>query len=113
MSCVLNAARLFRFGPSVDQIKAVDAQYLLAIVVCTGPCDLILFALQVEKETLQVESGPWLQHCVLTLSPCLDLLVVARGQKAAFLSGQTYRCAIWYPNPAQCSVNGIKKARER
>ncbi|TWW71568.1 Rab3 GTPase-activating protein non-catalytic subunit [Takifugu flavidus] len=34
------------------------------------------------------QSGPWLQHCVLTLSPCLDLLVVARGQKAAFLSAK-------------------------
>lgn len=36
------------------------------------------------------QSGPWLQNCVVSLSPCLDLLVVAHGQKAAILSGQTY-----------------------
>lgn len=80
-------------------------------MACMGPCGLTLFALQVEETPGQ--SGPWLQHCVWTLSPCLDLLVVARGQKAAFLSGQTYGCAVWNPNPAHCSENGIKEARER
>uniref|UniRef100_A0A669DL58 RAB3 GTPase activating protein subunit 2 (non-catalytic) n=1 Tax=Oreochromis niloticus TaxID=8128 RepID=A0A669DL58_ORENI len=31
---------------------------------------------------------PWLQDCVVSLSPCADLLVVAREQKAAFLSAK-------------------------
>ncbi|XP_041927683.1 rab3 GTPase-activating protein non-catalytic subunit isoform X2 [Alosa sapidissima] len=31
---------------------------------------------------------PWLQDCVLSLSPCSDLLVVARETKAAFLSAR-------------------------
>lgn len=34
-------------------------------------------------------SGPWLHDCIVSLSPCSDLLVVAREQKAVFLSGQT------------------------
>lgn len=33
-------------------------------------------------------SEPWLHDCVISLSPCSDLLVVAREQKAIFLSGQ-------------------------
>ncbi|KAM4724270.1 rab3 GTPase-activating protein non-catalytic subunit isoform 2-T2 [Anableps anableps] len=33
-------------------------------------------------------SQPWLQDCVVSLSPCADLLVVAREQKAAFLSAK-------------------------
>lgn len=31
---------------------------------------------------------PWLQDCVLSLSPCSDLLVVARETKAVFLSAK-------------------------
>ncbi|XP_077477738.1 rab3 GTPase-activating protein non-catalytic subunit isoform X2 [Stigmatopora argus] len=33
-------------------------------------------------------SGPWLQDCALSLSPCSDLLVVAREKKAVFLSAK-------------------------
>uniref|UniRef100_A0A8C2JDL1 RAB3 GTPase activating protein subunit 2 (non-catalytic) n=1 Tax=Cyprinus carpio TaxID=7962 RepID=A0A8C2JDL1_CYPCA len=33
------------------------------------------------------QSAPWLQDCVLSLSPCSDLLVIAREHKATFLSG--------------------------
>ncbi|XP_077439917.1 rab3 GTPase-activating protein non-catalytic subunit [Vanacampus margaritifer] len=33
-------------------------------------------------------SGTWLQDCVLSLSPCSDLLVVAHEQKAVFLSAK-------------------------
>ncbi|KAK2825892.1 hypothetical protein Q5P01_020106 [Channa striata] len=42
---------------------------------------------QVEEET-SGPSGLWLQDCVVSLSPCSDLLVVAREQKAAFLSAK-------------------------
>uniref|UniRef100_A0A8C4NQ91 RAB3 GTPase activating protein subunit 2 (non-catalytic) n=1 Tax=Dicentrarchus labrax TaxID=13489 RepID=A0A8C4NQ91_DICLA len=34
------------------------------------------------------QSGPWLQDCVVAMSPCSDLLVVAREQKAVFLSAK-------------------------
>ncbi|XP_027856181.1 rab3 GTPase-activating protein non-catalytic subunit isoform X4 [Xiphophorus couchianus] len=34
------------------------------------------------------QNQPWLQDCVVSLSPCADLLVVAREQKAAFLSAK-------------------------
>uniref|UniRef100_A0A3B4GU89 RAB3 GTPase activating non-catalytic protein subunit 2 n=1 Tax=Pundamilia nyererei TaxID=303518 RepID=A0A3B4GU89_9CICH len=34
------------------------------------------------------QGEPWLQDCVVSLSPCADLLVVAREQKAAFLSAK-------------------------
>ncbi|XP_061699149.1 rab3 GTPase-activating protein non-catalytic subunit [Syngnathoides biaculeatus] len=33
-------------------------------------------------------SEPWLQDCIVSLSPCSDLLVVAREQKAVFLSAK-------------------------
>uniref|UniRef100_A0A671VNN8 RAB3 GTPase activating protein subunit 2 (non-catalytic) n=1 Tax=Sparus aurata TaxID=8175 RepID=A0A671VNN8_SPAAU len=36
-------------------------------------------------------SAPWLQDCVVSLSPCSDLLVLAHDQKAAFLSGQIFK----------------------
>lgn len=51
-----------------------------------------LYALQMEEETTG-QSGRWLQDCVVSLSPCSDLLVVAREQKAVFLSGQTFKHA--------------------
>ncbi|XP_054651379.1 rab3 GTPase-activating protein non-catalytic subunit isoform X2 [Dunckerocampus dactyliophorus] len=46
-----------------------------------------------EQEASSVEeatelSGPWLQDCVVSLSPCSDLLVVAHEQKAVFLSAK-------------------------
>ncbi|KAF0044808.1 hypothetical protein F2P81_003966 [Scophthalmus maximus] len=41
----------------------------------------------VEEETIG-QTGPWLQDCVVALSPCSDLLVVAREQKAVFLSAK-------------------------
>ncbi|XP_028250734.1 rab3 GTPase-activating protein non-catalytic subunit isoform X2 [Parambassis ranga] len=44
-------------------------------------------ATEVESETTG-QSGPWLQDCVVSLSPCSDLLVVAREHKAAFLSAK-------------------------
>uniref|UniRef100_A0A8C2XCZ3 RAB3 GTPase activating protein subunit 2 (non-catalytic) n=1 Tax=Cyclopterus lumpus TaxID=8103 RepID=A0A8C2XCZ3_CYCLU len=34
------------------------------------------------------QRAPWLQDCVVSLSPCSDLLVVAREQKAVFLSAK-------------------------
>uniref|UniRef100_A0A8C9ZK16 RAB3 GTPase activating protein subunit 2 (non-catalytic) n=1 Tax=Sander lucioperca TaxID=283035 RepID=A0A8C9ZK16_SANLU len=34
------------------------------------------------------QKEPWLQDCVVSLSPCSDLLVVARQQKAVFLSAK-------------------------
>uniref|UniRef100_A0A8C4HBC7 RAB3 GTPase activating protein subunit 2 (non-catalytic) n=1 Tax=Dicentrarchus labrax TaxID=13489 RepID=A0A8C4HBC7_DICLA len=44
-------------------------------------------ATTVEEETTG-QSGPWLQDCVVAMSPCSDLLVVAREQKAVFLSAK-------------------------
>lgn len=38
-----------------------------------------------------MQSAPWLQDCVVSLSPCSDLLVLAHDQKAAFLSGQIFK----------------------
>uniref|UniRef100_A0A8B9HL98 RAB3 GTPase activating protein subunit 2 (non-catalytic) n=1 Tax=Astyanax mexicanus TaxID=7994 RepID=A0A8B9HL98_ASTMX len=35
-----------------------------------------------------VQHGPWLQECVLSISPCSDLMVIAREHKAAFLSAK-------------------------
>lgn len=43
---------------------------------------------QAEEEEQPQQSAPWLQDCVLSLSPCSDLLVIAREQKAAFLSAK-------------------------
>uniref|UniRef100_A0A8C2J993 RAB3 GTPase activating protein subunit 2 (non-catalytic) n=1 Tax=Cyprinus carpio TaxID=7962 RepID=A0A8C2J993_CYPCA len=42
---------------------------------------------QAEEEEEQ-QSAPWLQDCVLSLSPCSDLLVIAREHKATFLSAK-------------------------
>ncbi|NP_001004528.1 rab3 GTPase-activating protein non-catalytic subunit [Danio rerio] len=42
---------------------------------------------QAEEEE-QHQSAPWLQDCVVSLSPCTDLLVIAREHKAAFLSAK-------------------------
>ncbi|XP_019732194.1 rab3 GTPase-activating protein non-catalytic subunit isoform X2 [Hippocampus comes] len=39
------------------------------------------------EETTEL-SGPWLQNCTVSLSPCSDLLVVAHEQKAVFLSAK-------------------------
>uniref|UniRef100_A0A8B9HS35 RAB3 GTPase activating protein subunit 2 (non-catalytic) n=1 Tax=Astyanax mexicanus TaxID=7994 RepID=A0A8B9HS35_ASTMX len=36
----------------------------------------------------EVQHGPWLQECVLSISPCSDLMVIAREHKAAFLSAK-------------------------
>ncbi|XP_054470240.1 rab3 GTPase-activating protein non-catalytic subunit isoform X4 [Anoplopoma fimbria] len=44
-------------------------------------------ATTVEEETTG-QRAPWLQDCVVSLSPCSDLLVVAREQKAVFLSAK-------------------------
>lgn len=52
----------------------------------------ISFGLQVADDAGE-QGEPWLQDCVVSLSPCADLLVVAREQKAAFLSGQILRHA--------------------
>uniref|UniRef100_A0A667YGT0 RAB3 GTPase activating protein subunit 2 (non-catalytic) n=1 Tax=Myripristis murdjan TaxID=586833 RepID=A0A667YGT0_9TELE len=48
---------------------------------------LLPFALQVEEEGAG-QSITWMQDCVVSLSPCSDLLVVAREQKAVFLSAK-------------------------
>ncbi|XP_055361414.1 rab3 GTPase-activating protein non-catalytic subunit isoform X4 [Betta splendens] len=42
----------------------------------------------VVEEDTRGQSGPWLQDCAVSLSPCSDLLVVAREQKAVFLSAK-------------------------
>ncbi|XP_070697855.1 rab3 GTPase-activating protein non-catalytic subunit isoform X2 [Pempheris klunzingeri] len=44
-------------------------------------------ATTVEEEATG-QSGPWLQDCIVSLSPCSDLLVVAREHKAVFLSAK-------------------------
>ncbi|XP_035809977.2 rab3 GTPase-activating protein non-catalytic subunit isoform X2 [Amphiprion ocellaris] len=44
-------------------------------------------ATTVEEETAG-QKDPWLQDCVVSLSPCSDLLVVAREHRAAFLSAK-------------------------
>ncbi|XP_068194278.1 rab3 GTPase-activating protein non-catalytic subunit isoform X2 [Antennarius striatus] len=44
-------------------------------------------AMPVNEET-SGQGGAWLQDCVVSLSPCSDLLVVAREQKAVFLSAK-------------------------
>ncbi|XP_074547612.1 rab3 GTPase-activating protein non-catalytic subunit isoform X3 [Halichoeres trimaculatus] len=41
-----------------------------------------------DDEETTGQSAPWLQDCVVSLSPCSDLLVVAREQKAVFLSAK-------------------------
>ena len=63
---------------------------------------VLLILLQVEEET-GGQSNPWLQDCVVSLSPCSDLLVVARDQRAVFLSGQIFKHALLYV-PEQLSV---------
>uniref|UniRef100_A0A671LQT6 Rab3 GTPase-activating protein non-catalytic subunit-like n=1 Tax=Sinocyclocheilus anshuiensis TaxID=1608454 RepID=A0A671LQT6_9TELE len=40
------------------------------------------------EEEEQLQSAPWLQDCVMSLSPCSDLLVIARDHKATFLSAK-------------------------
>ncbi|XP_026211404.1 rab3 GTPase-activating protein non-catalytic subunit [Anabas testudineus] len=42
----------------------------------------------VTEEDSMGQSGPWMQDCVVSLSPCSDLLVVAREQKVVFLSAK-------------------------
>lgn len=44
-------------------------------------------ATTLEEETME-QSEPWLQNCVVSLSPCSDLLVVAHEHKAVFLSAK-------------------------
>ncbi|CDQ97014.1 unnamed protein product [Oncorhynchus mykiss] len=39
------------------------------------------------EEDSAAGSAPWLQDCVVSLSPCSDLMVVAKDHKAVFLSG--------------------------
>uniref|UniRef100_A0A8C1W8U5 RAB3 GTPase activating protein subunit 2 (non-catalytic) n=1 Tax=Cyprinus carpio TaxID=7962 RepID=A0A8C1W8U5_CYPCA len=41
-----------------------------------------------KEDGAQQQSAPWLQDCVLSLSPCSDLLVIAREHKATFLSAK-------------------------
>ncbi|KAM9466592.1 rab3 GTPase-activating protein non-catalytic subunit [Clarias gariepinus] len=41
-----------------------------------------------DEDDGQQSSALWLQDCMLALSPCSDLLVIARDQKAAFLSAK-------------------------
>uniref|UniRef100_A0A672NIE7 Rab3 GTPase-activating protein non-catalytic subunit-like n=1 Tax=Sinocyclocheilus grahami TaxID=75366 RepID=A0A672NIE7_SINGR len=40
------------------------------------------------EEEEQQQTAPWLQNCVMSLSPCSDLLVIAREHKATFLSAK-------------------------
>ena len=48
-----------------------------------GPLSFV----QVEEESV-AQTAPWMQDCVVALSPCSDLLVVARDHRAVFLTGQ-------------------------
>lgn len=41
-----------------------------------------------DEDDLRQNSATWLQNCTLALSPCTDLLVIARNHKAAFLSAK-------------------------
>uniref|UniRef100_A0A672NJ42 Rab3 GTPase-activating protein non-catalytic subunit-like n=1 Tax=Sinocyclocheilus grahami TaxID=75366 RepID=A0A672NJ42_SINGR len=41
-----------------------------------------------DGEEEQQQTAPWLQNCVMSLSPCSDLLVIAREHKATFLSAK-------------------------
>uniref|UniRef100_A0A671LSE1 Rab3 GTPase-activating protein non-catalytic subunit-like n=1 Tax=Sinocyclocheilus anshuiensis TaxID=1608454 RepID=A0A671LSE1_9TELE len=41
-----------------------------------------------KEDGAQLQSAPWLQDCVMSLSPCSDLLVIARDHKATFLSAK-------------------------
>ncbi|KAG9347341.1 hypothetical protein JZ751_004908 [Albula glossodonta] len=41
-----------------------------------------------EESVPSSQSAPWLQDCAVSLSPCSDLLVIAREQKAVFLSAK-------------------------
>ncbi|KAA0711167.1 Rab3 GTPase-activating protein non-catalytic subunit RGAP-iso [Triplophysa tibetana] len=43
---------------------------------------------QTEEEAQQQQDTSWLQDCVMSLSPCSDLLVIAGEHKAAFLSAK-------------------------
>uniref|UniRef100_A0A671VPL6 RAB3 GTPase activating protein subunit 2 (non-catalytic) n=1 Tax=Sparus aurata TaxID=8175 RepID=A0A671VPL6_SPAAU len=63
---------------------------LLQLLTNTHTISTECFAPQVEEVTT-VQSAPWLQDCVVSLSPCSDLLVLAHDQKAAFLSGQIFK----------------------
>uniref|UniRef100_A0A4W5R507 RAB3 GTPase activating protein subunit 2 (non-catalytic) n=1 Tax=Hucho hucho TaxID=62062 RepID=A0A4W5R507_9TELE len=55
---------------------------------------IIVIALSRSENELGVEedsaavSAPWLQDCVVSLSPCSDLMVVAKDHKAVFLSAK-------------------------
>uniref|UniRef100_A0A671VRG7 RAB3 GTPase activating protein subunit 2 (non-catalytic) n=1 Tax=Sparus aurata TaxID=8175 RepID=A0A671VRG7_SPAAU len=60
---------------------------LLQLLTNTHTISTECFAPQVEEVTT-VQSAPWLQDCVVSLSPCSDLLVLAHDQKAAFLSAK-------------------------
>ncbi|XP_028827646.1 rab3 GTPase-activating protein non-catalytic subunit isoform X4 [Denticeps clupeoides] len=40
------------------------------------------------EDQVETLDAPWLQDCVLSLSPCSDLLVIARETKAVFLSAK-------------------------
>nr|XP_023663459.1 rab3 GTPase-activating protein non-catalytic subunit isoform X3 [Paramormyrops kingsleyae] len=40
------------------------------------------------EEESEKQSAPWLYDCVVSLSPCSDLLVIARKHKAVFLSAK-------------------------
>ncbi|KAJ8367335.1 hypothetical protein AAFF_G00320840 [Aldrovandia affinis] len=41
-----------------------------------------------EESSPSSQSAPWLQDCAVSLSPCSDLLVIAREQKAVFMSAK-------------------------
>lgn len=69
------------------KLKTKKTQVVVCNVSGVNISAFWLFSFKVESETTG-QSGPWLQDCVVSLSPCSDLLVVAREHKAAFLSGQ-------------------------
>uniref|UniRef100_A0A3P8UIG0 RAB3 GTPase activating protein subunit 2 (non-catalytic) n=1 Tax=Cynoglossus semilaevis TaxID=244447 RepID=A0A3P8UIG0_CYNSE len=43
---------------------------------------------EASEEEAGGQTGPWLQDCTVSLSPCSDLLVVAREHRAVFLSAK-------------------------
>ncbi|KAJ3613339.1 hypothetical protein NHX12_019589 [Muraenolepis orangiensis] len=57
----------------------------------------------VEEEESAGQTAPWLQDCVVALSPCSDLLVVARDHRAVFLTedGECVSSVICIPLASQ------------
>uniref|UniRef100_A0A3B4GPC4 RAB3 GTPase activating non-catalytic protein subunit 2 n=1 Tax=Pundamilia nyererei TaxID=303518 RepID=A0A3B4GPC4_9CICH len=89
MSCsLLEFCRLQEFKTVRHFLFRNEKKYKRSMRTSKGGIGLkISCALQVTDDA-GGQGEPWLQDCVVSLSPCADLLVVAREQKAAFLSAK-------------------------